>query len=517
MKKNKNKIIVGILILIVLGFGLFAYSSSNKNNNFGMPEFVGDMMGENTVEVEMPSVDDLEVEVSSNELENVDILFGDTTEVSDGVEVDSENVVTIKSAGEYVVSGTTTDGMILVDAGDDDEIKIVLNGVYLENKNGPAIYIKNSGDVKISTKSGSVNYISDAKQYDDEFEDVTGAIYSTSDLDIKGKGKLVVYGKNNDGIVSKDDLDIENVNLEVYSADDGIRGKDSLEIKDATVVVVSEDDALKSDNDEDEEKGYIEITSSDIKIDSGDDGISAINTINIQSGNVVINNSYEGIETKVLNIYGGYVEVHSEDDALNITTKETSEDGESILATGAVQEGAYLNIYGGEIVIYANTGDGFDSNGQALMEGGSLVINGPTTDREGALDVNGDFVINGGTVIASGSSGMLILPSDESENYTIMVAFDDQLSEGTEIYFTDSSGEKLFDFETVKVSQSIVYSSPELELGETYSVFVDGEKYADIEVDQKVTQYGDIVIHEGGPGDGGGPGMGGPGRGQRMR
>lgn len=54
--------------------------------------------------------------------------------------------------------------------------------------------------------------------------------------------------------------------------------------------------------------------------------------------------------------------------------------------------------------------DGFDSNGNAVMAGGTLIVHGPTTDREGPLDVNGSFLVSGGTIIAVGSSGMAETP-----------------------------------------------------------------------------------------------------------
>lgn len=69
----------------------------------------------------------------------------------------------------------------------------------------------------------------------------------------------------------------------------------------------------------------------------------------------------------------------------------------------SASEDQQLIINGGNIVINAN-GDGLDSNGYFTMNGGNVVVYGPTNDGNGPLDYNGTFSMNGGNLIAIGSS-----------------------------------------------------------------------------------------------------------------
>ena len=49
-----------------------------------------------------------------------------------------------------------------------------------------------------------------------------------------------------------------------------------------------------------------------------------------------------------------------------------------------------VDITGGSLTINSQ-GDGLDSNGNATITGGTVVVNGPTNDGNGALDVNGEL------------------------------------------------------------------------------------------------------------------------------
>ena len=62
------------------------------------------------------------------ESEAVKITLSGKTATCDSSNVHIEDgVVTIKAAGVYVLSGTLTDGTVVVDAGDDDKVQLVLD------------------------------------------------------------------------------------------------------------------------------------------------------------------------------------------------------------------------------------------------------------------------------------------------------------------------------------------------------------------------------------------------------
>ncbi len=112
-------------------------------------------------------------------------------------------------------------------------------------------------------------------------------------------------------------------------------------------------------------------------------------------------------------------------------------------------------------------GDGVDSNGNITMKGGTLLINGPTTGGNGALDYNGSFVLSGGVLMAAGSSGMAQNVSDTSTQTAVGITFDTPQAADTVISLTDQSGELLAAFRSAKTFQNLVISTPDLKQGET--------------------------------------------------
>ncbi len=67
------------------------------------------------------------------------------------------------------------------------------------------------------------------------------------------------------------------------------------------------------------------------------------------------------------------------------------------------------------------SGDGFDSNGQAVINDGIVIVHGPTDNKNGPLDVNGELIVNGGTLLSLGSASMPTTPSMNSTQNSIAV------------------------------------------------------------------------------------------------
>jgi len=434
------------------------------------------------------------------------VLNGSSISVSSKAVSVSKTSATINAGGTYYVTGNLEDGQIIVNAPEED-VKIFFGGVSISNSSGSAIYVVESKNTDIILVEVTNNYLSDGTNYDvsdDEEDAPTATIYSMSDLKIEGgsRATLVIKGNYNDAIVSKDDLKIKNADIEIEAKDDGMRGKDSVDIEGSTLVISAGGDGIKSDNEEDE-KGSVSIESSEIEIAAGDDGIHGVNLVEVLSGTINISESYEGIEGRVINIYDGNIDVTSRDDALNVSAKQDSSSQDGRMGGGgmdAVLEGGEMNIYGGTVTLDSG-GDGFDSNGIASMSGGTLIINGPTNDGNGPIDVNGDFDVTGGTIIAVGSSGMAETPSETSSQYAIQVNFDEMKSAGTKVSLTDSSGSEIFSYSPEKQFQSVVYSSNKLVAGQTYKFYVDGEEYTSLTLDSVITVYGNRGMM-GGPGGG---------------
>jgi hypothetical protein len=102
------------------------------------------------------------------------------------------------------------------------------------------------------------------------------------------------------------------------------------------------------------------------------------------------------------------------------------------------------------------------------------VVNGPTENGNGALDVNGDFTISGGTLVAAGSAGMAVAPDTGSAQGWLSATFDSAVAEGTTLHVAGADGKVLATFVTSKAIQSLVFSSAAIEDGAEYKIYAVG-------------------------------------------
>ena len=121
-----------------------------------------------------------------------------------------------------------------------------------------------------------------------------------------------------------------------------------------------------------------------------------------------------------------------------------------------------------------STGDGLDANGALYVDGGTVLVNGPTENGNGPLDYDGVAEITGGTLVAAGSSGMAQSFSDSSKQNSLLVAYSSVQKAGTLVGLQDEHGQTLLSFAPAKDYQSIVISSPQLEQGKTYTLYSGG-------------------------------------------
>jgi hypothetical protein len=139
----------------------------------------------------------------------------------------------------------------------------------------------------------------------------------------------------------------------------------------------------------------------------------------------------------------------------------------------AGNENNQLYVNGGYIAIDAN-GDALDCNGRIFMTAGVVILNGPTNDGNGAIDYMGEFTVSGGFLVAAGSSGMAEAPSETSSQYSIMVNLDQAQEAGTLVHVVSEGGDEILTMAPSKQYQSVVVSSPVIEQGVTYRVYLGG-------------------------------------------
>ena len=144
--------------------------------------------------------------------------------------------VTIDRAGVFVLSGSIENGQVLVEAGEEDKVQLVLDGVSIHAETGAAIEVETADKVFITLAQGSENMLS-AGAIDEEGAD--GVIYSKADLTLNGLGSLTVTADTGKGIVCKDTLAITGGIYSIQSAEHGITGKDALNIADGSFTITT--------------------------------------------------------------------------------------------------------------------------------------------------------------------------------------------------------------------------------------------------------------------------------------
>lgn len=477
-----------------------------------------------------------------DESEAVKITLSGKTATCDSSNVHIEDgVVTIKAAGVYVLSGTLTDGTVVVDAGDDDKVQLVFDGVSITAADYAAIYAKNADKVFVTLTEGTENTLTvsgDYVQTDDN--NVDAVIFAKCDLTLGGSGSLTVKDTTGHGIVSKDDLVVTGGTYTIDSQDHCLNGKDSVRIADGTFTLTCDEDGIHAGND-DQQDSYIYIEGGDIDISVGDDAMHAEGLLIITGGDIDISKSYEGIEGYKILVTGGDIDVVANDDGFNAArpdsngqsdgtqsteddqrqtdsfqrrTKDTEtnrpelpEKGDRLGDSGTpggpgmgagmdADYDAYILITGGTININAD-GDGIDSNGYLGIAGGNVYVLGPSNNGNGALDYGIYATITGGEMVAVGGSGMEQGFGDESTQCSALVNFDEWIDVGETITLTDSNGNKLLTYKADKRFDSVLISTSDMKQGETYTLTVG---------DQTSTFAMEDVTYSEGPGSMQGPG-----------
>ncbi|MDN4162980.1 carbohydrate-binding domain-containing protein [Nocardioides abyssi] len=421
-------------------------------------------------------------DTSYDESEVVDVTLSGGAAETDSEAVSSEDgTVTINAPGTYRLSGEL-DGQLVVDSAGDGVVRLVLDDVSISSESTSAVNVVGAESVTVVLAEGSTNTLTDATSYADTSEDApTAALHSTADLTIGGTGALAVTGNTNNGIVGKDGLVITGGTIEVTSVDDGIIGKDYLAISGGDIAVDAVDDGIKSDNTTDPGSGFVLVEGGSVEVSSQDDGIKGVQVL-VAGGTIDVAGSTEAMEGSLIIIDGGDIELHSADDGVNVAT---SDDSASTDGSGgppdagggggsmATDDSLNLVVNGGTLEVWAS-GDGLDSNGNAVIAGGDITVYGPTSDGNGAVDVNGTFDVSGGTLLATGSAGMMVAPSPDSPQAWVSTALPGAAAAGSEVVITAADGTQIASYTVEKDFASVTFSSADLEHGATYTVTVDG-------------------------------------------
>ena len=442
--------------------------------------------------------------------------------------------LTISRGGIYNLSGSLNSGQVLIEAPSNETVELFLNGVDIRASGTAAIYSTGGAGVVITLMEGSGNILTDAPPAGNRIEKPDAVIYCEGALSFIGGGSLELNARRKNGIASLTDLDIrsgtfaldtqnhsiygknsviiEAGNFNIRSGNDGIQadakeaGLGRIEIKGGVFDITAARDAIQAENDlvisggtfavktgggsgvvpgDDSCKGLkaggdliirngtfnldcsddtvhsnnnIAISGGTLVLATGDDAVHADSHVDISGGTITITKSVEGIEGNTISISGGTISLVSSDDGINAAGDDPNR---------------WLRISGGIIVVDAE-GDGIDINGDGEITGGEIYVHGPVGRGDGAIDFDGVFNINGGKLVAAGSDGMAQAFSRTSKQASLMIYYSSTVRAGTSVEVSGPSGEKLISFVPKKDCRNIVFSSPELRSGSSYTIRAGG-------------------------------------------
>ncbi len=369
---------------------------TNDNGNIEYTDSNG-----NTVEVEYGysgeidvddafSKRDFKTEYDDEEAIHIYLADGKSSADGDDVKIDGDTV-TITDEGVYVITGSLSNGTIVVNAEKSDKLMLVFNGVNVEASGTAALYVITADKVFVMLEDESENSLSSVGEFEETEEGIDAAVYSKEDITFNGNGVLTVLSEYGHGIVSKDDVKFTGGSYTVTSAKHAIKANDRAYIADGIFTLTSGKDGIHVENSKDTTLGLVYVSGGTLNITADGDGIDASATIQIDGGNISIltGGGYENGKTHTDDMgmggfgFGGF----------GGNSSSSSSSSDDSVSTKGIKTDAALLINGGE----------FDLNcaDDALHSAGKLVVTDATIDiktGDDGMHSDTDLTISGGTI-----------------------------------------------------------------------------------------------------------------------
>ncbi len=323
-------------------------------------------------------------------------------------EADSHTVVHITKAGVYKLSGKLSKGQIAIDLGDGAK----------KDKNAVVTLVLEGVDISCSVAPAVIFY--NVYECGDDDEDK-----ATKDVDTSSAGANVIIADGSENKVNGSYV------ARIYEPD-------SVQLNQAKTEVVDADKLHKYD------AAFYSKRSMNINGGKENTGV-----LNIKAEN-------EGLDSELhLTINGGNINIVSGNDGIN-----TNEDGVSVTTIN----GGNVNI---KVSGETGEGDGIDSNGWLVINGGSVVAQACAKSADAGIDSDMGIHINGGRVIATGS--MLDRIENGGQNYAVF-NFAQKQKGGEKITFKNENGENVLETTPENAYSILIYSSSDLKAG-TYTLW----------------------------------------------
>lgn len=396
---------------------------------------------------------------------------GITAANDSGLSIDGTSL-TINAAGTYLLSGSCEDGSVKVQKGTTG-VALVLDGLTLSSQTTAPLICAKSTEVTIEAAAGTVNTLSDTEANNDGSNDsntennnaegndsetesgndassnstAENAVIKCKDgsqVVLCGTGELILQANGKNGIKSGASTETE--------------GDASLTIRELTLTIDAPvNDAVNAES-------ILNVESGTLEISAGDDALHSDGELNIGADgtdgpSISITSCYEGLEGTVVNIFSGDIDLQSTDDCINAADSDQP--------NGDFQ----INITGGSITASTSNGDGFDSNGDLIISGGSVAVWTANAEDNEPLDADGTVTITGGTVLAARESSGMGIHLEASQPCVIFSGDSSEvggfrqtalLTNGSSFSILSDDQTTLYSAEAICSASYIIFSSPDL-------------------------------------------------------
>lgn len=310
---------------------------------------------------------------------------------SDAVSINGNQIILLDE-GVYCVSGTLTDGQIVINADDTDKVQLVLNGANITSSTSAAIYALEADKVFVTLADGTENTLANGGSYvaiDDN--NIDAVIFAKTDLTLNGTGSLTISAPTGHGVVSKDDLVITGGTYAITAASHGLSGKDSVAIAAGTFSITSGKDGIHAENSDDLSLGYLYIADGNYSITSQGDAVSAQGALQIDGGSFTLStgDGSASVDMTASDTFGTMGGRGSQTAQTDTGTEEDSTSQKGIKAEGT------FTINGGEFTI-DSVDDCLHAGGEMLITGGEFYLQSgdDAVHCDDALTIqNGTFTI----------------------------------------------------------------------------------------------------------------------------
>lgn len=443
---------------------------------------------------------------------------------------DSEAVVieggriAIRAGGVYILTGALDNGQVIVSAGEEEKVQLVLSGADITSATSAAIYCLSADKVFLTLEEGTQNALANGGAFIAVDEsNIDAAVFAKTDLTLSGAGSLTVTSPAGHGVVSKDELTITGGSYEVAAAGHGMTGKDGVAIAAGSFAIVAGKDGIHAEHD-DAQKGFLYAADGSFVIDAQGDALSASGALQIDGGTYMLTagggsagvtmSSGDMMQRGGFRSFGQSMEPAQEESAQSC--KELKADGQLVVTGGAFTlDTADDAVHGGADIVITGGSWSIRTGDDAIHADAAVRITDGELDIPYCYEgVEGQSVtIEGGTlVITAHDDGLNAAGGADASGWDFGFGRQDEFAaaEGCEIVISGGSITIVSGGDSIDSNGTLTVS------GGTLDLTCNGNGNTAIDTNGAFTHTGgEIVTNDGSENGVGGMG-GGKGRGSRM-